>query len=257
MKAEAIQELENLTLRTVDKALTETVAYTSGKSYIHKVDVSEHGRKLGAVIEPFRPAKLEVTTLTGFVDGIKSGIVGDPTGTGKVIHIQSHLVVSVKSAVCDDYGVRDTLLTATYQPLEVFAFDTYYDDPQKFIIKFQQAFHLNDPDGTYLLRLASNLKAGVEVSTNDDGINQTVKVKTGEIKTAEVSLKPRLKLLPRTTFDEAAPVEREFLVRLKESPSGMPSIAIFAVDGNKWKGEAMVAIKSYLSKELGGWQILA
>jgi hypothetical protein len=174
-----------------------------------------------------------------------------------VIHIQSHLVVAVKSAVCDDYGVRDTLLTAVYQPLDVFAFDTFYDDPQKFIIKFQQAFHLNDPDGTYLLRLASNLKAGVEVSTNDDGINQTVKVKTGEIKTAEISLKPRLKLLPRTTFDEASPVEREFLVRLKESPSGMPSIAIFAVDGNKWKGEAMVAIKSYLAKELSSWQILA
>lgn len=256
MIAEAIKEVQNLALRTSDKPLTEGLTY-GGKSYLHKVDVSEHGRKLGAVIEPFRPAKLEVSTLTGFVDAIKGGVTGENKPDGKIIHVESHLVVAVKSATCDDYGKRDTLLTAVYQPLDVFQYDTYYDDPQKFIIKFQQAFHMNDPDGTYLLRLASNLKLGSEVATADDGINQTVKIKTGEIKTAELNLKPRLKLLPRTTFDEAAPVEREFLIRLKEAPSGMPSIAIFAVDGNKWKGEAMAAIKSYLSKELTGWTILA
>jgi len=250
MIAEAISYIEALTKRGEQKPLTEEV-----KSFTYRTEPTEHGRKLGAVIEPFRPVKLEVSTLTGLVDAIKGGVHGPDTG--KIIHIEDYLTVAVKSAVCDEYGKRDTLLVAKYQPLNAFAFDQYYTDPQKFIIQFQVAFHINDPDGAYLIRLASNLTAGSEINVADDGVNQTVKLKAGEVKTLEHNLKPRVKLLPRTTFDEVAPVEREFLIRLKQTPDQTPAIALFAVDGTKWQGENMQAIKKYLTGELNGWQILA
>jgi len=255
MIAEALQEVQNLTLRTVDKPLIEGVSYPNDKTYQHKIDITEHGRKIGAVIEPFRPAKLEVSTLTGFIDAIKGGVLGETEG--KIIHIEDYLTVAVKSAMCDDFGKRDTLLVAKYQPINAFLFDQFYTDPQKFIIAFQVAFHINDPDGAYLLKLASNLTAGSEVNMADDGINQVVKIKAGEVKTLEHNLKPRVKLLPRTTFDEAAPVEREFLIRLRQTQDQTPAIALYAVDGTKWQGENMQAIKSYLAGQLEGWQILA
>lgn len=256
MIQQAIQEVQALALRTVDKPTTETIAYPGGKSFTHRVEPTEHGRKLGAVIEPFRPAKLEVSTLTGFVDAIKAGVAGNTEPTGRVIHVEDYLTVALKNSTCDDFGKRDTLLTAKHQPIDAFKFEAWYE-PSRFIIALQVAFHLNDGDGTYLLRLASNLTAGSEVNMADDGINQTVKLKAGEVKTAEHNLKPRVKLLPKTTFDEVAPVEREFLIRLKQSPEQIPTIALFAVDGTKWQGENMIAIKSWLSKQLTGWQILA
>lgn len=254
MIQEAIKEVQALTLRTVDKPLTETLNY-GGHGYIHRVEPAEHGHKLGGAIEPFRPAKLEVSTLTGFVDAINAGVAGHDDD--RIIHVEDFLTVAVKTATCDDFGKRDTLLTAKYQPSGAFEFGKYYTDPQLFIIAFQVAFHINDPDGVYLLKLASNLTASSSIHAADDGINQVVHVKAGEVKTLEHNIKPRVKLLPRTTFDEVAPVEREFLIRLRQTPDQTPAIALFAVDGTKWQGENMQAIKSWLGTNLEGWQVLA
>lgn len=255
MIKEAIDRVIELGQQSIaDPKLIETVLH-GDKSFDHKVEPTQFGLKVGDVILPFRPAKLEVSTLTGFVDAIKGGVCAGPESL--VIHVEDYLTVSVKSATCDDFGVRDTLLTAKHKPLDSFRFDDYYNDPSRFIIAFQVSFLVNDPDGVYLLKLASNLKAGNEVHTADDGINQTVAFKQGEVKTAEHQMKPRLKLMPRRTFDEAAPVESEFLVRLKQTEAQTPAIAIFNVEGTKWQGESMRAIKEYLAKELTGWTILA
>lgn len=258
MIQEAIKEIQSLALRTVDKPLVEVLTNDydgQPESYAHRVEVGEHGRKLGAAIEPFRPAKLDVSTLTGFIDAIKGGVTGE--ATGKLIHVEDYLTVSVKRALCDCFGKRDTLLTARHVPIDAFKFGKYYDDPQEFAIAFQVAFVLNDPDGAYLLRLAANVTSVSSIGATDDGINQTIVVKQGEVKTAEVNLRPRLKLIPRTTFAEAAPVEREFLLRVKPGALGIPALALFAVDGTKWQGEAMQAIKAYLHKHLTDWSILA
>jgi hypothetical protein len=258
MILDAMKEVERLHALGQEKPLTETLSYDyDGKphTYIHGVNVGTNGRTLGDAVQPFRPAKLDVSTLTGFIDAIKAGVIGD--AAGKLVHVEDYLTVSVKRALCDPFGKRDTLLTAKHTPLDAFKFGRYYEDPQEFVIAFQVGFHLNDPDGAYLLKLASNLNSISSIGTTDDGINQTIVVKQGEIKTAEVNLKPRLKLIPKTTFDEAAAVEREFLLRVQPSRLGAPSLALFAVDGTKWQGDAMQAIKAYLHKHLTDWAILA
>ena len=110
----------------------------------------------------------------------------------------------------------------------------------------------------WLIRVASNLKAGNTVSVQDDGFSQTVTLKAGEVSTAEVKVKPRIKLIPIRTFAEAAPVQSEFLIRFKQTPDQTPSIALFNVDGTKWQGETMQSIKNYLAKNLPeGTPILA
>ena len=76
MILDAMKEVERLSGLGSDKPVIEHLAYQyDGKvhTYSHRIEPTENGRKLGAAIEPFRPAKLEVSTLTGFIDAIKGG----------------------------------------------------------------------------------------------------------------------------------------------------------------------------------------
>jgi hypothetical protein len=109
-----------------------------------------------------------------------------------------------------------------------------------------------------LIKIASNLKAGNTVHMEDDGFSQTVTLKAGEVSTAEVKIPPRITLIPLRTFPEAPPAESQFLIRFKQTPDQTPGIALFNVDGTKWQGDTMRAIKIYLEKNLPkGTPILA
>jgi hypothetical protein len=248
-------QIERLT-RAGDKdaVLSQLLTLTDNSSRLYAISVNgpTGARTLGDEIKPPRPAKLQVSTLTGFVDAVKAGVAAL---SGRIVHVEDYLTVSVKATTCDNYGIRDTLLTAKHTPLDIFKFNEYYNDPAKFIIALQSAFYnVENSNGTsnlmWLVQVCSHLKASESVDVHDDGKSQVVTVKMGEVGSTDVSIPPRIKLTPRTTFDEAAPVEREFLLRFAKSQTGSPTIALFAVDGNKWQGESMLAIASYLKKEL-------
>ena len=168
-----------------------------------------------------------------------------------------------KDTANDIYGARDTMLTAQCPAPDAFVFDQYYSDPAKFIIGLKVAF-LQTDELLYLIRVASNLKAGNSVSAQDDGFSQTITLKAGEVSTAEVKIKPRIKLIPIRSFSElyfaegGRAVESDFLIRFKQTPDQTPSIALFNVDGTRWQGEIMRSIKDYLAKNLPeGLPILA
>ena len=259
---EAITKIQQLAINADHNPLfthSVTLPYNGEqKSYDFETVAGENGRTLGDAVQPFRPDTLKVSTLTGFLDAINAGACGD-VRSGKIIHVEDFLNVSVKSVVSDNYGVRDTLLRATHTPIDAFKFDVFYDDPQKFIIALQVAF-LQTDDLLYLIQIASNLKAGASVQTNDDGFSQTLTVKAGEVRTIDVPMKPRLKLIPLRSFAEANesnPVESEFLVRFQQGRAEQPTIALFSIDGTKYKGEIMRSIKRYLEKNLLGVPILA
>lgn len=259
MIKEAIQEIVQLTRQGSEKPLYEaTIETYDGEEteYLRSVKATANGRELGEQLKPFRPAALTVSTLTGFIDAIDAGVAGDLAAKHRVIHVEDYLNVSVRAAVCDVFGIRDTLIKAIHTPIDAFNFDTFYGDPAKFIIGLQVAFLATD-NLLNLIKLASNLKAGSSVTIADDGFSQTVHLKAGEVSNQDVNIPPRIKLIPIRTFSEAAPVESEFLIRFQQTPQQTPSIALFNVDGTKWQGESMRAIKSYLEKHVNGVPILA
>jgi hypothetical protein len=241
-------QIERLTRASdKDQRLVQVVSLSDGSDRLYATKTDNTGaRTLGSELTPPQPAKLQVSTLTGFVDACKNAIAKPD---GKFVHVEDYLTVSVKEAVCDFYGVRDTLLVAKHVPLGAFTYNEYYTDPAKFIIALQVSF-LATENLLWLVKVASALKAGNSVQVEDNGFAQIVTVKQGEVGSADVTIPPRLKLVPLTTFDEAAQVEREFLIRFKQGPGGAPAIAIFAVDGTKWQGECMRAIADYLRKHL-------
>jgi hypothetical protein len=246
--SKTILEIERLVKAQADPPLVTTVALSDGSSRVYAVQSGGNGRTLGSEIEPPSPDLLSVTTLTGFLDAIKAGAAGN-MAENRIIHVENYLSVSVKSATPDNYGNRATFLTAKHPPMDAFKFDEYYTDPARFLIGLQVAFHQTE-EMLYLIKVASNLKAGNSVQTQDDGFSQTITLKAGEVSTAEVKIKPRIKLIPIRTFAEANPVESEFLIRFKQTQDQTPAIALFNVDGSKWQGETMLAIKKYLASHL-------
>jgi hypothetical protein len=179
--------------------------------------------------------------------------------SGAVIHVEDYLNVALKTIESDPYGERDVFLRATHEPFEVFRFDDYYEDPQRFIIALQCGFLAND-ELLYVIQLASNLKAGNSIETSDNGINQTATVRRGEVGVATVPIKPRVKLIPLRSFSEvyeATPVISEFLLRFRQGRDEQPSVALFTVDGQKYKAEIMRQIKDYLAEKLPEIPIIA
>ena len=224
-------------------------------TYEFKIEPTAQGRRLGEILTPKRPAKVQVTTLTGFIDAVAAGVAGKTDGL--LVHVEDQYTVALKSTHCDKFGVRDTLLTAKYTPPGAFEFDKYQRS-EIFIIGLETCFLRLDGDDTdYVKAIAANLKAGDSVHAQDDGVNQTVTLKRGQIETTEVNLKPRVKLTPIRTFYETAPVEQEFLIRLKASEqSGLPQVALFSLGGTKWINESMLSIKKYLGGHLPAGTII-
>lgn len=250
MLKEAIQELVQLARQNQELPTIQALNLEfDGESaeYEAEIEPTAHGRKLGKIIQPFRPARLEVSTITGFLDAIEAGVVGELNT--RLVHVEDYLTVSVKTVACDQYGVRNTLLVAKHHPIDAFTFDQYYTDPARFIIALQVAF-LPTEELLYLIKIASNLKAGKSLHVQDDGFSQSITVKTGEVQAAEVKIPPRIKLVPLRSFPEVAPVTGEFLIRFKQTSEETPAIALFNVDGSKWQGETMRAIKAYLDERL-------
>jgi hypothetical protein len=251
MIKEAIQEIVQLAKQGEGLELQQVIhsAFDGNPvDYSAKVAPTPHGRELGEIIKPFRPVNLNVTTLTGFLDAIKAGCAGE-LAKGRVVHVESYLQVAIKSAYADEFGVRDTFVTAKHTPAGSFTFDQYYTDSARFIIGLQINF-LQTEELLYLIKIASNLKAGNTVQVDDDGFGQTVTLKAGEVSTVEKKIEPRIKLIPLRTFSECNPVESEFLIRFQQTKDQTPSIALFDLEGTKWQGDLMRSIKKYLVENL-------
>ncbi|HEY1810625.1 MAG TPA: hypothetical protein VGG42_18835 [Acidobacteriaceae bacterium] len=275
MIAEAIREIATLTRNADDAQLTEVLTLPwkgADVAYEFKVKPTAQGRELGDCIRPFHPQTLNVTTLTGFLDAIGAGVGSVPQPVDPavpsypsapqpppmpLVHVEDYLTVTLKSAQSDRWGSRDIFLTAKHPAHNAFTFDDYYADPAKFIIGLQTSFLATD-ELLYLIRLASNLKAGNSVQTEDDGFSQTITLKAGEVQTAEVKVQPKIRLIPLRTFPEVNAVENEFLIRFRQTPQQTPAIALFNTEGEKWKGDTMRSIKKYLVENLpAGVPVLA
>lgn len=241
MDSATVSAIASLGQRQDEARLTNEVKLGEG-SYTYVTNTNEYGRQLGELLTPPEPDPLLVSTLTGFRDALEAAQF--PPGDF-LIHVEGYLSVALKTKGTNMWGQRLTHVAAKHIPTNIFRFDDYYNDPQKFIIALQTDF-LQTEELLYLIKIASSLKSGHTVQTKDDGFSQTITVKTGEVSTAEVNVRPRIKLVPLRSFSEAAPVESEFLIRFSQTPQQTPSIALFDVSGKKWQGELMLSIKNWL-----------
>lgn len=109
-----------------------------------------------------------------------------------------------------------------------------------------RSLYIPNEDLTYLLKLLSGISTESKVTSNDNGVSQTVEAKTGVALTASVEVRPYVNLQPFRTFLEVNQPESLFLLRLKEGGN----VGLFEADGGVWKLEATRNIAGYFEEHL-------
>lgn len=109
-----------------------------------------------------------------------------------------------------------------------------------------RSLYIPNEDLTYLLKLLSGISTESKVTSNDNGVSQTVEAKSGVALTASVEVRPYVNLQPFRTFLEVNQPESMFLLRVKEGGN----VGLFEADGGVWKLEATRNIAGYFEEHL-------
>lgn len=187
-----------------------------------------------------------VHTLDGFIDLIKENLEEIKNVAGAyLVHVVDHKKVQLKSLTTDAYGRRLTLIEASPVETEAFPFGRFLDQ-ELFVIQVAAKF-ADGGDKDYVLDLASSLTTEATKNNEDNGFVQGAIIKRGMRMKENVTLKPRVNLLPYRTFPEVAQPASDFVFRARSiDDQKPPELLLIEADGGKWKVDAINEVARYL-----------
>ena len=190
----------------------------------------------------YAPETINLNSLDSLVDIIKKELkkITEPLFIRIISPTKIDVFTSFKT---DDRCIRDYLYRANAE-LPNIVIDNYVDH-ESFIIALKSKLIKNE-DNEYVLNLLSKITDTESVTSDDNGISQTVRAKKGVVMVENVLVRPIVNLMPYRTFLEVGQPESQFLLRLKEGGY----VGIFEADGGAWKLEAKENINEYLSQKL-------
>ncbi len=186
-----------------------------------------------------RPEPIRICGLDSICKLIREEM--DMVGTTLMVEVTDYETVSVFTTLLDDLS-RDKLYVAK---ADVPGFRTGFRNAEEAIIQLRSLFIPND-GSAYLLDLLSRINTEQGVTTQDNGVTQTVTARQGIALSEKVALKPRVSLQPFRTFLEVGQPESEFLLRVNEHGN----IGLFEADGGVWKLEAKRNVVAYFDGAL-------
>jgi hypothetical protein len=217
----------------------------NGREYLALPEASGYGIHTLPQPAPEFPV-VNVGTLRGFVR--------------YVLENRDKLVLEETLAVVDDeesvrllgrsfgeFGQRHAFAEASLEKDEGFGFGRFVEQ-EAFIIGLQAAF-VPTVELANLVRIAGAIKDENISQRNDDGVTQTVNVRTGVALVREIEVQPIHTLAPYRTFREVDQPASRFLLRIRKGHDG-PTLALFEADGGPWKLAARAAIATYLNANL-------
>jgi len=201
---------------------------------------------ISPILEPVA-SSISVSTLTGLVDYIKSGI---DSFNGILIHVVSPTVVKLLSRDAAPHMQRDTYMTASAAVPRIY-FDSFMGQ-ESFIIQSQSCFIQDSSDDlAIVVACAGNIRESAVKDTLDDGVSQVVSARSGVARLSDVVVPKQVELTPLRTFAEINQPSSSFVFRIQDGPK----MALFEADGGAWKNAAMRWIKEYLSEELKAYSV--
>lgn len=209
-----------------------------------------NGREYGTVDmqllkENRNVAHLTVNTLSGLADYVNSNV--DAIDGVMVVHVQSPTVVNVYDTLDMDNDRRQYVKAEALLPNITFE---RFMSREQFQIMMQANFvgsmfeEFNDKE--LVLDIVSKIVEQQGAEIEDNGMTQTVTMKTGVATVGRETLPQTVKLKPFRTFAEIVQPESEFILRLKEGAQ----VALFEADGGAWELNAIHRIKMHLESEL-------
>lgn len=186
------------------------------------------------------PVAISFATLSGLKDFIEAGTLAEELMLFHVIDFNHVALVGELQPLNshERFKYAEAQLNHTG-----FKFD-YYHELEFFIVAVQSLFIPNDVTEE-LLSVIGNLANEHIQTSNDDGITQTVQVKTGITTKGNVSIENPMTLQPYRTFREVVQPQSEFIFRMK-TDGGRFKCALFEADGGAWKLQAIENIKAWL-----------
>lgn len=203
-----------------------------------------------------RAETLQVSTLTGFVEAVESLNLVDREGT--VVHVASPNKVRLVTSLDEKYRTRDVLVQAECSSAiseALFGFSRFVGH-EDFVISLMTLF-ADAGDKANVLKLVGNIQDENVSRVGDDGVTQSVAVRVGITKLAEVEVKNPVRLAPFRTFGEVEQPLSLFVLRMKRREGDLPHCALFEADGGRWKLAAMQAIRDWLAANLTDMTIIA
>lgn len=186
-----------------------------------------------------RPECITVSGLDGICQLIRTELA--KVGTTVLVQAKSYKTVEVMTTYLDDFS-RNILYRAE---ADVPGLRTGFRDRETALIELRSLF-IPGEGTAYLLDLLSRMTDENSISTQDNGVTQTVEARQGIALKERVEIRPRVVLQPFRTFLEVDQPESEFLLRV-DAEKG---IGLFEADGGVWKLEAKKNIAAYFAKNL-------
>ena len=195
---------------------------------------------------------LNFCTLTGIKDYIEQNI--DQIDRDAVmLHVDDFQTVSIIGPLFGEFRQRETLVVAKAHSCG-FKFDNWYER-EAFQIGLMASFmptKMRDD----VIKFVTGIVQSAEVKTSDDGISQRVTAKTGIARVAEVDIPNPLTLQPYRTFPEAQQPESDFVFRVRNTRENEIGVALFEADGGRWKLQAALNIKEWLTENIPGVRVI-
>lgn len=161
----------------------------------------------------------------------------------KIIHVEDAGKVNLYSSVCNEYMDRQKFMKAEWAGNK-FPFGQFMD-AEKFNILLQTCFMETD-DLKVIQQVVGNLRDEAVQNYGDDGVSQSVTIRTGIATVGQVRVPSPAKLRPYRTFLEVEQPASLFILRMREGGQ----CALFEADGGLWRETARKNIRNYFEFEL-------
>ncbi len=214
----------------------DVIFYEDGKTFY------DRNKATLAELSPIKRAEpLEVNSLSGLVDYMKSEFRSMENDKKLLLHVESPTKVVIYSELDDDRK-RESVIEATAS-LDSFPYGRWQDS-EDFIINVLSLIQ-RDLDADAIRQCASQIRIEGGADLSDNGVSQTVTIKEGAtLSKAEVPSPAELR--PYRTFLEVDQPSSPFVFRINRRGE----CALFEADGGIWKHEAMENVSQYLVNEL-------
>lgn len=194
------------------------------------------------LINPKDVKTLSVRNLDALFDYIQLPEVKDYK---PFVFISDHQRVVLKTLL-DKSKDRENLFEIFY---DSFNFESNrYHPLEDFLVRVQSNF-VNDLNLIELMKFLSGIADVSEMQVDDNGVTQTVKVKTGIVKVGETSIKNPVVLSPCITFSQIDQPAINYILRLKKN-GGEILVALFDETSPAWKVSTIQKIKEYIQMNL-------
>lgn len=185
--------------------------------------------------------RITVTSLASIVKLVKAEACKMNDSLPLFIRVDNPRKVSVFSTYGQEFR-RHYLYDAT---CDVPDFRDGFRSHDEAIIELRSRFSPS-AGADYLLDLLSRISKESVVSSEDNGVSQTVEARKGISLKEKVQIRPRVLLCPYRTFLEVLQPESEFILRLNDNGD----VGLFEADGGAWKLEAKKNVMEYFEAAL-------